>query len=196
MSIINEALKKTEEHLQRNVAKDNSLPDKPSRPKSFLLYILILLTGLLLGNLIFTLLRHKPQGDGLASTSQSHKSQDNGLASSNQSHKPQGNGLASTSTQAPSLPSPIKDALPIIQTTNLPPPPILPNQPPEEKKSAAQANFVLNGIFFSDNDGYALVNNQIVRKNDRVDGAKVSLITANSVELDNAGQTITLTTRR
>ena len=56
--------------------------------------------------------------------------------------------------------------------------------------------FVLNGIFFSDNDSYALINNQIVRENDYVDAAKVSSITANTVELDNAGTTITLTTPR
>ncbi|MDP2831372.1 MAG: hypothetical protein Q8O02_03905, partial [Candidatus Omnitrophota bacterium] len=60
----------------------------------------------------------------------------------------------------------------------------------------AETSFVLNGIFFSDEDGYALVNNQIVRENDYVDGAKVGLITVNTVKLDNAGQTITLSTPR
>ncbi|MFH0918692.1 MAG: hypothetical protein V1830_06130 [Candidatus Omnitrophota bacterium] len=155
MSIINEALKKTEEHLQKITAKDNSLSDKPSGPKSFLLYTLILLVGLLLGNFIFTLLKHKIQ----------------------------------------TIQTPIKNTNLIIQTTNPPPLPILPSQLPEEHKPA-EASFVLNGIFFSDNDGYALINNQIVRENNYVDGAKVGLITANSVKLDNAGQSITLTTTR
>ena len=160
MSIINEALKKTEEHLQKNTTKDNPLPHKPAGPKPFLLYILILLAGLLLSNFIFTLLRHLPLGN------------------------------VSSSTQTP-----MKNALPVIQITNSPSLPLLPSQPLEVKKPA-KANFVLNGIFFSDNDGYALVNNQIVRENDYVDGAKVGLITANTVELDNAGQTITLATHR
>jgi hypothetical protein len=160
MSIINEALKKTEEHLQKNSAKDAPLSDKPSGAKPFLLYVLILLAGLLLGNFIFILLRHKTQV---------HKIQ--------------------------TIQTPNENTLPVIQITNPPPLPVLPSQPIEEKKPA-ETNFVLNGIFFSDNDGYALVNNQIARENDYVDGAKVGLITATTVELNNAGQTITLTTRR
>ena len=152
MSIINEALKKTEEHLQKKTAKDNPLSAKPSGSKPFLLYIVILLVGLLLGNFIFTMLKHKTQGNASPPAAQAKQS------------------LAS----------------------NPPSPAILPSQPPEIK-TLPEANFVLNGIFFSDNDGYALVNNQIVRENDYVDKAKVELITADSVELDNAGQRITLT---
>jgi len=158
MSIINEALKKTEEHLQKKAAKEKLLPPKPFAPKPFLLYILILLIGLLLGNLIFTLLRHKLQGNSLVSTVQNQE----------------------------------------IQTMPTPNPPLFPVllSPPAEEKKPIETNFVLNGIFFSDNGGYALINNQIVRENDFVDGAKVGLITANRVQLDNAGQTITLTTSR
>ena len=155
MSIINEALKKTEEHLQKNAAKDNPSPGKPFGAKPFFIYILILSAGLLLGNFIFSLLGHMPESDKLAPNSQNDQ----------------------------------------IQPTKPPIPDILPSQPPEEKKPI-ETNFVLNGIFFSDNDGYALVNNQIVRENDYVDGAKVGSITANSIELNNAGQIITLTTNR
>jgi len=172
MSIINEALKKTEEHLQKNSAKANPLPPKPagSKPaKPFLLYILILLAGLLLSNFIFNLLNHQAQDNGLASNSQSHKIQ-------------------------PTF-APQKNAAAVIQTTNLPPAVVLPSPLPEENKPL-EASFVLNGIYFSDNDGYALVNNQIVRENDYVDGAKVVLITTHTVELDNAGQKITLATHR
>jgi hypothetical protein len=154
MSIINEALKKTEEYLQKNSAQATPLPPKPSGGKPFLLYALILLAGILLGNFIFTLLRHKIQ-----------------------------------------VPTPKKNVEAVVQTTNPPSQPILSSQPVEEHKPV-EASFILNGIFFSDNDGYALINNQIVRENDYVDGAKVGLITTNKVELDNAGQTITLTTTR
>ncbi|MDP3042193.1 MAG: hypothetical protein Q8N62_05680 [Candidatus Omnitrophota bacterium] len=155
MSIINEALKKTEEYLQKNSAKDNPLPPKPSGPKPYILYILILLAGLALGNFIFNLLSYKIQ------TTQTSK----------------------------------KNANAVTPATNSPPLPALPSQPAEETKPV-ETSFVLNGIFFSDEDGYALVNNQIVREDDYVDGAKVGLITANTVKLDNAGQTITLTTAR
>ncbi len=155
MSIINEALKKTEEYLQKNSAKDNPLPAKPLGPKPYILYILILLAGLALGNFMFNLLSYKIQA-----------------------------------TQTPK-----KNAFTVIPATNLPAPTALPSPPAKETKPI-ETSFVLNGIFFSDEDGYALVNNQIVRENDYVDGAKVGSITANTVKLDNAGQTITLTTTR
>lgn len=155
MSIINEALKKTEEHLQKNTARVIPLPSKPVRAKPVILYLLILLAGLLLGNFVFNLLRHQIQ------TTQTIK----------------------------------KNVLPVVQTTVLPPAPVLPVVPIPEKKPR-DVNFILNGIFYSDNDGYALVNNQIVRENDYVDGAKVGLITTNSVELDYAGEKIMLTSSR
>jgi hypothetical protein len=169
MSIINEALKKTEEHLQRNTAKDNPLAPKSFGLKSFLFYILILSAGLLLGNFIFNLLSHMPQSNNFTSSSQSPK-------------------IKTTQT-------PEKNPLPVAQTTNAPSTVALTGQLTEEKKPIP-VSFVLNGIFFSDKDGYALVNNQIVRENDYVDGAKVKSISANTVELDNTTGIITLSTNR
>ncbi|MFH1190623.1 MAG: hypothetical protein V1670_00275 [Candidatus Omnitrophota bacterium] len=169
MSIINEALKKTEEYLQKNAAKDNPLPARPIRPKLFLLYFVFLLTGLLLGSFIFNRLGH-------------HQTENNNLASPSQNRKLQ----AIQAPQETTLP-----AIPAAHST----PPGLPSRP-RENKAPATANFILNGIFYSDNNGYALVNNQIVRENDEVDGARVVLITVNTVELDNAGNTITLTAHR
>lgn len=67
---------------------------------------------------------------------------------------------------------------------------------PLENNTPTKQNFVLNGIFFSNNDGYALVNNQIVRENDLVDSAKVVKITTNTVELDSGGKIINLSTNR
>jgi len=154
MSIINEALKKTEQHIQENAAKRNSLPAKLSGPNPFLLYILILLAGIALSSFIFSLLGPKIK------------------------------------TVAPK-----KAAIAIQQPVSLPPLPEKPDLAKEEQK-APEATFVLNGIFFSDKDGYALVNNQIVRENDSVDGAKVTKITANTVELNSQEKLITLSTRR
>lgn len=154
MSIINEALKKTEEHLQKNNATNNSLPNQ-FKIKPLLLYFLILAAGLLLGNFIFTLLKNKTQINNLPFPKQI-QTENNNL--------------------------PLESA-------------ILPSQPAEELKST-DTNFVLNGIFFSADDSYALINNQIVRENEYVDGAKVGEITTNSVELNNAGSLITLTTPR
>lgn len=162
MSIINEALKKTEEYLQKNAAKDNPLPAKPVRSKLFLFYFIFLLAGLGLGSFIFNRL--------------GRQSETKNLASSNQSLK-----FSAIQTPPKSAAPEIPAAIPAAAT--------LPKTP-------ATANFVLNGIFYSDNAGYALVNNQIVRENDEVDGAKVVSITVNTVELNNAGNTITLTAHR
>jgi hypothetical protein len=154
MSIINEALKKAGEHLQKKSAQNNSLPPKSARPKPLLAYILILSAGLLLANFIFNYLTRKVKTVGAVASSQNRKTQ-------------------------------------IIQTLEPVPAIALPKPTTEEKKPQENI-FALNGIFFSDNDSYALINNQIVKKDDYIDGAKVSLITAKTVELDKAGVTITL----
>jgi hypothetical protein len=52
--------------------------------------------------------------------------------------------------------------------------------------------FTLNGIFFSQEEGFALINNQIVKNGDEVDGAKVVRIGPDEVELEAAGLAIKL----
>jgi hypothetical protein len=148
MSIINEALKKAEQSIHNNLAKETSLSDTKPAAKPYILYILILAAGLFISNFIFGLLSHRIK-------------------------------------TPPAVKTPVKEI------TAEPAPVILPAPLLEENKA-----FILNGIFFSDNDGYALVNNQIVREGDLVDTATVKTITANSVELDNAGKIITLSTQR
>ncbi len=56
----------------------------------------------------------------------------------------------------------------------------------------AKVTFNLNGIFFSEDEGFALINNQIVKVGDDVDGAKVLQISVNEVELDSQGSLIKL----
>lgn len=69
--------------------------------------------------------------------------------------------------------------------------------PPVAPKALVEApNFVLNGIFFSDEQGYALVNNQIVMEHDTVEGAVVKRISMNEVELDFQGTPIKLSSKR
>ena len=168
MSIINEALKKTGQFIHENEAKNNPATKIIPGPRPWLIYILILLAGILLSKFIFDSLSQKLKTTSLAST----KLEINTLASENQNRK-------------------IETAVPVSPTASP-----TPSITPAENNKTPETNFVLNGIFFSDNDGYALVNNQIIRENDSVDGAKVIEITENTVELDNNGKLINLSTRR
>ncbi|MDP2941752.1 MAG: hypothetical protein Q8N85_05855 [Candidatus Omnitrophota bacterium] len=65
--------------------------------------------------------------------------------------------------------------------------------PPQE--TLPSPILVLNGIFFSQENGYALINNQIVKEGDDVDGAKVKKISMDEVELDALGSSIKLSYR-
>lgn len=65
---------------------------------------------------------------------------------------------------------------------------VVPSEP--EKKPLPQ--FVLNGVFFSQDQGYALINNRIVKEGDVVEGALVLRITLEEVVLEHAGSTIKL----
>ncbi len=158
MSIINDALKKTEENLQKNTQPpQNQKPIRTGR-RIVLLYILILVAGLFLGNFIFNLLKNKIQPTP---------------------PKPK-------KTAALAVPEAAKASLPAAQ------PGIT---APLEQKTTAD-NFILSGIFLSEEENYALVNNKIVRESDFVNGAKIEKITFNTVELDTGEEKITLTTNR
>ena len=50
----------------------------------------------------------------------------------------------------------------------------------------------LNGLFFSENEKYAIINNQIVREGDVLAGATVKRITSSGVELDFEGSSLQL----
>ena len=158
MSIINEALKKAEQSIHNNSAKETLPPETKPSAKPYILYILILVAGLFLSNFIFTLLSRTKTPAALK--------------------------IAESAVKTPTKEIAAK------------PSPVIPPAPLLEENKAPETAFILNGIFFSDNDGYALVNNQIVRESDSVDGAEVKTITANTVELDNAGKIITLATQR
>ncbi|MDD5561278.1 MAG: hypothetical protein PHT50_04000 [Candidatus Omnitrophica bacterium] len=159
MSIINDALKKTEESIQRNLLKEIPVPGKKPKLKTCLIYIAIFVVGIFLSSLLFKIINRKISSFRLSPL---HKT-----------------------AAAPEVKSETEQALPSAT------PIILPQEQEKPKKS-----FVLNGIFFSDNSGYALVNNQIIKENDLIDGAKVEKITANTVEINNEGEIITLSTSR
>lgn len=54
---------------------------------------------------------------------------------------------------------------------------------------------VLNGVFFSEEEGYALINNRIVKEGDMVGGLTVKRIDLEAVELESAGSVIKLSAK-
>ena len=68
----------------------------------------------------------------------------------------------------------------------------LPETVPAPVPAAPQ--LVLNGVFFSDDGGYALINNRIVREGDTIEGVKIVRISSEEVELDNSGTPLKLPT--
>ena len=93
---------------------------------------------------------------------------------------------------------PTKQTKTILPVNNAPkPPPQQQTQPlPAIVNTEAQAKptFILNGIFSSGEESYALVNNQIVKLGDKISGAVIKKISPEEVLLDFEGSEIRLTT--
>lgn len=60
-------------------------------------------------------------------------------------------------------------------------------------KPASPPLLVLNGTFLSDGEEFAIINNQIVKTGDEIDGAAVKRIRANNVELEFDGKPLYIT---
>lgn len=104
-----------------------------------------------------------------------------------------------------SLPKPAPDSQHLPQTTPQPPaqpqaaetpavvPPAEPVPAPEPEVQKPQPpDLVLNGVFVSEQESYALINNRIVRKGEQIEGATVVRIGMDEVELDFEGSPIKL----
>jgi len=137
---------------------------KSAKPKTntFLLYVLIICLGLFIANILYGLISKKTP---LKIT---------GLATKTQSSvdKKELVSQPSGKTPVPEINTSVGNG---IETPKEPPP-----------------SFVLNGVFFSGAEGYALINNRIVKKGDKIDGATVTQIFLDEVELDFGGSTIKL----
>ncbi|MBI4708577.1 MAG: hypothetical protein HY761_11760 [Candidatus Omnitrophica bacterium] len=66
----------------------------------------------------------------------------------------------------------------------------IPNQP--VLKAPASQALVLNGVFLADNQWHALINNQIVKKGEVINGATLKSVSLQEVELENQGSIIKL----
>jgi len=95
-------------------------------------------------------------------------------------------------TAAPATSRPFSKDIPKPES----PEKIDPSKTDTPTKTIPTQPFVLNGVFFSEDCGYALINNQIVRQGDEVDGAQVVRITPEMVEINFQGNSILLKTNK
>lgn len=156
MSIIYEALKKTEGKLADVQGKEDKKP-KP-KFKIYFIYVSVLCIGFLIANILF----------GIFSS----------ISKSKAKKFPEPQPAAITSLAPPIVTSSQSDT---GSVTTAQPEQVLPS-------------FILNGIFFSENEGYALINNKIVKEGDIVDGATVAGISSKMVEIKYQDSVLTLST--
>lgn len=160
MSIIYDALKKVENKVGQNKAQ--TIAASPKREKNFQVKIFILFLSALSIGLVMAKM--------LFSFTAAAKTQRSTLASLNQPQAPK------------------NQVINVVQEPSEKPIPVKPNvikSPAIESQPAAA--WVLNGVFFSGQEGYALINNQILKEGDSIEGAKVMRITLEGVELEGAG---------
>jgi len=111
----------------------------------------------------------KPEGNGLASYSQSHKPE-NSLSQS---------GLSPLQSEKDRIPSP-----PAFSSQDV--------SGEEKKPQRRQPDFVVNGIVISAEGNIALINDQIIKAGDTIEGAKVERIEDSSVVLSDGDREIIL----
>lgn len=166
MSIIYDALKK----LGKNHATPASGESvkKPGRPslKVYLLYVLFVVAGFAIANFIFTILTKSMQGSVEPKVSMPTRA------------KQKATEAPHSETPAVSIEA---EAAPSVTQTAGP--------------SRDKDKFSLTGVFFSENEGYALINNKVVKVGDMVDGATVKRVDLDGVELECDGETLEIENR-
>jgi len=173
MSIIYDALKKVE----TQVDKPNGNPlqfkkHKAARPKfyTYLIYLLVLCGGFFAAHLLFKFIFPEEELTAKKTTQPAIVAP---LKISPQISPPQPD-IAPKSL--PETPPPSKDYLLL---------------PPETQEHTTPL-FVVSGIFFSENQGFAIINDRVVKEGDAVEGAKVERISADGVKLKYEGVVIEL----
>ena len=183
MSIIYDALKKLERNQKTSVDASSAASSTSGGKKTYFIYAVSLVAGVLVAFLIFTLFKTLlvPKTQATATV------------------VPAKPIIAASQTVSSAVPEASQAALPAkgpvsglggaqtVQQTSASPsvtsPVALTEQLPQLE---------LNGIFYSPNQSYALINNRIVSEGDAIKGAVVKKITQEGVELEFDGKNITL----
>ena len=170
MSIIYDALKKVEQSSVKDT-KPQDLGNVHSKHKfkTYLLYVLVATAGLFAVNIFFVFLTHSNKISGANNAGPSEVS----LVKAQEKL-----------TLSKEIPPQNKANPPAQQAASSDPP----------VKMSSKGLLILNGIFFSGDEGYALVNNHIVKEGDVVNGATVKRITVDEVEAEVDGEILKLTT--
>jgi len=166
MSIINEALKKTQSQLEQiNPASAPIQPKKPGKNIWVLILTTLLFVGFLSSAGVFLLLifKNHPNTANFA--------KNKSLATANT----QNQGTVTLFTQAPA---------PAMQT------------PAPKDSSKNPSRLVLNGIITMDKEKLALINNQILKEGDYIDDKRVLSISMDKVEIFNKGEIIILKNKK
>ncbi|MFH0935995.1 MAG: hypothetical protein V1828_03990 [Candidatus Omnitrophota bacterium] len=184
MSIINEALKKVEKSIEGFPVKETKTAPQALRPgraiNRYLVYALILCFGLFIENTFF-LFFFKPQNAyPVSKTPLYTPAQEDRIQPLSAITDPVEEVIAENSPAQTLQPALTQDT-------------VAENEPPGPTTA-----LVLNGIFFSQGDGYyALINNKIVKVGDDIDGAIVKHIDFDNVELESeAGSLVKLSRGR
>ncbi|MBI5144691.1 MAG: hypothetical protein HZA27_00715 [Candidatus Omnitrophica bacterium] len=170
MSIIYDALKKVEFSLKEAAGPslEPGAKVKKVKPKPYLIYILLASLVFFVANTLFIFFRRAAPTNSTV----------NPLPSQSLPVQQVVNQTSETTPEATLIPAP--ETLPVVAA----------------EKEDLKEKLVLNGIFFSNEQVYALINNQIVREGDTIEGAKVVRITSDEVELASEEENIKLSTRR
>lgn len=167
MSIIYDALKKAEKTRQPD---PKNIPKETRQPKitSMLVYALVATLGVVIAHFTFVII------------------------SKNSSPSKQETVKPAVLEKEPVKPS--KTALPPKneQILRQPPAKAAQEQKTPEQPKPGTPEFVLNGLFFSDNESYALINNEIIKEGQTINKAVLKRITLQGAELELDGKTIRL----
>jgi len=163
MSIIYDALKKVETS-QTGDSKTKIDTGFKSKLKIYLLYASMICLGLFIANIFYGRLLPKPS---LNTTD---------IVTGGQ--PPADKKQAVSSSQPPTKPAALQTSASIETKT--------------ETQKESPPPFTLNGVFFSGAEGYALINNRVAKKGDKIDGATVVQISLDEVDLEFSGSVIKL----
>lgn len=165
MSIIYDALNKVEKNGVNNSEKKEN-KKQPLNLKIYLLYGLILVLGFIGSKVIFSLLSGQPESVKAASVQQAV----------NTPKKPAAVAVVQAPVSATSV-----EKSPSSTTT------------PSEDKVIEPPPLVLNGTFVSPEEKLALINNNIVREGEQIEGVNVVSISEGKVEMEYQGLKFSLT---